>query len=488
MPNHDIVFSYKDIPTCYAFHKSDAFIRGLMGPFGGAKSSTCVTEIVTRGQAQAPGPDGMRRTRWPVIRSTYRQLEDTTMKTFFEWLPPYKFGDWKATSHTYLIRAFPRCEIEVMFRALDRPDQVSNLLSLDATGAWVNEGRDTPWPIIDALTGRVGRFPAAKDGGPTWAGAFIDTNPPDEDSDLIKFFEADHREQVAELAKVIPGLTADNFCKLFRQPSGLAPEAENLPNLPKGYYQRLAIGKSKDWIDVYIHGKPGFVMDGRAVFTDYDDTLHLRDVNPVPGLPINRGWDFGLTPSCVFSQVLPDGRWLVFDELTSTSMGIDRFSDEVLEYSARCFPRGGVQFIDHGDPAGMQRAQTDEKTCFEILHAKNIMIEPGLQTLQIRLESVRKPMTTIRDRKPQFVLHPRCKIIRKGFLGGYHYRRIETGHGERYTIVPEKNQFSHLQDGLQYTATRIFGAALLRGQSEEDFDGGRDAQIDERTKSPVTGY
>jgi hypothetical protein len=47
------------------------------------------------------------------------------------------------------------------------------------------------------------------------------------------------------------------------------------------------------------------------------------------------------------------------------------------------------------------------------------------------------------------LLNKSCKSLRKGFLGGYHYRRIQTS-GERYEDKPNKNKFSHVHDALQY--------------------------------------
>src|SRR6185437_4262604 len=100
------------------------------------------------------------------------------------------------------------------------------------------------WTIIEALQGRVTRYPAMKDGGASWCGIIMDTNPPDTDSKWYKFFEEqDHSEAIAEMAKVVPGFTADKYARIFKQPSGLAPNAENIPNLRPGYYQQLAIGK-----------------------------------------------------------------------------------------------------------------------------------------------------------------------------------------------------------------------------------------------------
>jgi hypothetical protein len=60
---------------------SDAFIRGLMGPFGSGKSSACVTEIATRAKQQAPGPTACaaRAGAWcatPSASSGHRRSED----------------------------------------------------------------------------------------------------------------------------------------------------------------------------------------------------------------------------------------------------------------------------------------------------------------------------------------------------------------------------------------------------------------------------
>lgn len=492
-------YSRRDMPTIQAFARSDAFIRGLMGPFGSGKSSACVWEVPLRGVKQRPGPDGVRRSRWVVVRNTFPQLKDTTIRTFHQWFPPQVFGQWKATDHDYIMRNVtadpnePPAEIEVLFRALDRPEHVSNLLSLELTGGWVNEAREVPWAIIEAIQGRVGRYPAMRDGGPTWSGIWMDTNPPDEDSEWYRFFEsADHTEAVANLAQVIPGLTVDTYAKCFKQPSGLAPNAENKANLTPGYYERLCVGKKPEWIKVYVKGEYGFVMDGKPVFPEYSDTFHCRECQTIPDVPVYRGWDWGLTPACVFMQMQPSGRFVVVDELVATSMGADRFSDRVLEHSARFFP--DTEFVDIGDPAGAHKAQTDERTCFEICWAKGILIEPGMQTPAMREESVRKPLRTVLgvsddgQPMPQFSLHPRCKMVRKGMMGGYHYRRMQVS-GEKYADKPEKNAWSHPCEALCYGASRIFGPVLRTPPRDDEADFERMSRlVMDRTRSLVTGY
>ena len=244
-----------------------------------------------------------------------------------------------------------------------------------------------------------------------------------------------------------------------------------------------------------MDGEYGFVIDGRPVFPEYHDNIHCPgaadpDLAPItdPRLPVLRSWDFGLTPACLFSQMSPRGQWRVVDELVARSMGVDRFSDQVLQHSSRYFPQ--TEFEDVGDPAGMQRAQTDERTCFEILHAKGIPIEPAMQTVTIRLESVRRPLRLFDDDgHPAFNIHPRCKITRRGLMGGYQFRRMQVS-GDRYEEKPLKNAFSHPCDALGYGGTRFFGPSLrFSGEAaDSDLIELNSRLVNDRTRSGVTGY
>lgn len=494
-------YSCRDMPTIGRFMDSDAFVRGLVGPLGGGKSSGCVWDLVMRGVNQQPMLDGHRRSRWVVIRNTNKQLEDSTIRTFLQWFPPHIYGDWRPSKGNYVLRQAaatanePAAEIEFQFRALDRPDQVGNLLSTEYTGGWLNEAREIPWAIPEALMGRVGRFPpVAQMAKPGWFGIVMDTNPPDTDSDFYRFFEdMDHSEAVEMLSAVLvkrglPPVSVSDYSRIFKQPSGLGPAAENLNNLPPAYYERQQIGKSDDWIKVYLRGEYGFTVDGKPVFAEYSDGLHCPDnerlwPKTIRGLPIYRSFDFGLTPACVWSQVTPDGRWIIVDELTSRSMGFTQFSDEVIRHSNQFY--AGAEFIDVGDPAGLQRAQTDERTCFEIAHAKGIAMQAAPQTLTIRLEGTRLPMRMLIGGRPQFQIHPRCKRLRKALLGGYHFRRLRVS-GERYTPEPDKNEYSHVADALGYAGAWIFGQQLRQQVQMQSHD--RPRLVDDRTRSMTTGY
>ncbi len=460
----DIVYSYEAAPTLRAFSDDNSFVRGIMGPFNSGKSSACVAEIVSRAHEQAATRNGQpARVRVAAIRNTYRQLKDTTLRTVFDWLPPDKFGTWKETEFTYLITGFTGLTIELLFRALDRPQHVSNLLSLELTYAWVNEAREVPWVIIEALQARVGRYPSLRDGGAAWAGVFMDTNAPDIEHWWPRLFE----EQRPSNAK------------LFKQPSGLSPKAENLPYIQgrddhgqlvagAAYYQNLAKGKDPSFVDVYVHGKYGFVVDGRPVYENaYAPALHdaTAPIDPVPHVDILEGWDWGLTPATIWLQVLPGPRIRFLRELCSTGMGADRHSDDVLTLRRLNFPGfKPEQFKGWADPAGWAKSQTDEKTCVDICAAKGIRLTEGAVDFAARFEAMNRALRLTDGGRGAVQIDPRCTVLKKALLGGYHLkRRTVPGTGqERYSEDPEKNHpYSDIANAAEYPISKLFNVPTV---------------------------
>ncbi len=249
-------------PTLKRFHESTAFVRGIMGPLGSGKSTACVMEILRRAQAQEKGPDGIRRTRWAIIRNSYPELKTTTLKTWAEWCP-LSFGKVNMDSPFLHHVKIADLDMEVLFLALDRPEDSRKLLSLELTGAWINESREVPKAILDALTGRVGRFPSKMAKGATWSGIIMDTNPPDTTSWWYRCAEEE---------------TPEGW-EFFSQPSGRSAQGENLKGLPDNYYSRLVAGKDSDWCKVYADGLYGFLVEGKPVFPQYRDSLHCSDEN-----------------------------------------------------------------------------------------------------------------------------------------------------------------------------------------------------------------
>ena len=434
------LYDFADVSTIARFARSDKRFRCLMGPFGSGKSSGCVMEIMRRAEAQKPGPDGIRRSRWVVVRNSYGQLKDTTIKTFMDWFPPKIFGEYRVTDHVYLFTKLVQfgIHLEVIFRALDRPDQVSNLLSLEVTGAWFNEVREIPKTIIEAMDSRIGRYPSKRDGGASWYGIIMDTNPPDEDSYLYKMFE-----------KVRP----DNW-EIFKQPSGLSIHAENTKHLPKNYYKNLAKGKDEMFIRIYIHGQYGYLVSGKPVFMSFRDNIHVAPhlLEPMKGIDVLIGLDFGLQPSCIIGQFVPLGQLRILDELVSDGMGLRQFCENQLLPLLRQ-KYFGMNVMGYGDPSGVSRAPTDESTCFDILHSKEIglsnIIPAPTNAIMPRVGAVEFFLNKMYAGEPGFVLSPNCHFLRKAMNGAYHYDKDPKGSGDEYKPMPVKNFASHCADALQ---------------------------------------
>ena len=85
--SESLAINYTASKTLSRFHRDDSFVRAIVGPFGSGKSVGCVMDMLMRSAGVTPGPDGIRRTRWGVVRNTYRELRDTTLRTFEEWVP-----------------------------------------------------------------------------------------------------------------------------------------------------------------------------------------------------------------------------------------------------------------------------------------------------------------------------------------------------------------------------------------------------------------
>ena len=446
--------TYIASPTMAKFHKSDAFVRSLFGPIGSGKSVACVAEMMRIScfvQQPTPGTN-VRESRWVVVRYTYRELMDTTIQTFFDWVPEHTGVFLKQDLKFTFKQALPDGTIvkaEFLFRALDKPDDIKKLLSLEVTGGWLNEAREIPKAIMDMLIGRLGRYPRKVDGlgGATRYCLLMDTNPPDSDHWYYKLFEEQKPEGY----------------EIFYQPSGLSPEAENIKNLPDGYYQKMQAGKDQEWINVYVHGQYGFVQDGKPVWPEYKDDFHHTDKDIIvpKSLTIHVGIDFGLTPAAIFGFRTPTDQIIAFDELVAEDMDARTFGRLLKQKINSEYP--GYNFRFTGDPAGDFRAQSDSSTPFMMLAAEKIPAAPAwTNDPVIRIGAAAAPMKRLDSAgNPGFLVGPKCKVLRKALSGGYKYRRIKVAGDERYHDVPDKNRYSHPADGFQYLMLSLGEGTIL---------------------------
>ena len=431
---------YTPTKTCKDFMSSNSKMRVLMGPVGSGKSVASCFEVIRRASQQKINKQGIRKSRVAIVRETARQLQDTTIKTFLDWFPPGVCGNFMRTTKTFFFKV-GEVECEIMFRALDDADDVANLNSLELTFAWFNECRDIHPDIVDAMSKRIGRFPSAKDGGPSWFGMWGDTNPPTMDTWWYYQMEGlDSKDGVSP---------NDNGWDVFKQPSGRSPHAENIENLPDGYYDTQ--GRSDEYVRVYVDGEYGLSSAGQPVYKYFRPDYHIaaQTLRPIINgvRPIVIGMDLGLTPAAVIGQQDPRGRTLILDEAVSFDMGIQRFVRTILK--PLIFERfTGAPVMVICDPAGIQRAQTDERSAVDIIKAEGLRVMPAkTNSVSARLSSVDDYLMRQVDGDAAFLLDPKCTQLKAAMMGGYRF------HKKNGNI--EKNKHSHVAEALQYLMLHI---------------------------------
>lgn len=446
------------------FLRDRSFFKGLRGPVGSGKSVGCCIDLFVWMSNQVPDSNGIRRTRFAVVRNTNPQLKTTTIKTWLEWFPEEHFGrfNW-SPPYTHNIK-FNDIESEIIFLALDKPTDVRKLLSLDLTGVWVNEAREVPKSVIDGCTMRVGRFPPMKDGGPTRYGVIADTNAPEDDHWwAIMSGEVPMPEYITEEDRLM--LTKPDNWNFYTQPGGLIEQmdgdrvigyeindrAENLNHLPPTYYPDIIRGKTRAWINVYVLNKYGTLQDGKPVYPTFKTDIHVsaKHLEPIPGLKIIVGMDFGLTPCAVFCQRTPLGQWRVLKSIGSNDMGAKRFAGVINRVVEDYYSEFELDY--YGDPTGDYRGEADENTAFRIMHAEGVMVKPAPSNDPvIRIEAVTATLDRMVDGQPGILVDPRCTVLIRGFEVGYQYKQLGVSGEARYEVKPNKNKYSHEHDALQY--------------------------------------
>ncbi len=417
------------------------------------KTTASLVKIAYEAKRIAPARDGIRRSRAIWIRQSREQLRDTSIPDFLRWYPDGVAGVYLKSEYKFILR-FDDVEVEVLFRGLDDAADVRRLLSLQATFGIADEFRELNMDVFNALQARLGRYPSKADNG---VGCYDEqgnyiakfwgvTNPPD--------FSSPWEQYLSE---------PPNNAFVLIQPSALSQEADWLEYLPTGYYDNLIEGKTEDWISVYVHAQFGKSLSGQPVFRAFNRDFHVAKspllISNDANTPLLIGFDCGLTPAATLGKVFYDGRLLIHHNLTSEGMGALRFVREKLK------PVIANRFAGHSsvviiDPAGFQRAQTDERTVADILKNEGFKVIPArTNSITARLSAVDSYLTRTVDTKAGIQFDPEhCPELVRAMAGKYRYKIKASGEVDD---KPEKSHpFSDAVDSLQYLCLHADNGAL----------------------------
>lgn len=434
------IVNYNAPPIAAEMMQCNAVVRVLLGPIGSGKTTAMVMECARRMSEEVPDAKGVRKTRVAIVRNTSQQLRQTVLPEIEKWLQPayrYKVTD-STLSFNFKLADGTTVESDWMLIPLDTPRDVQRLLSLNLSFAWISELREVPIEVVESLLGRVGRFRSIGVTKSNFFGVMAESNMGDEDSAWYKKLE----------------LELPTNWRVFKQPGGMDPNAENRENLREGYYEDLLEANTEDWARVYVHAKWGKSLSGQAVFrASFRPEFHVtyNSLMPIKTVPLMIGQDFGRTPASLIGQVDTRGRLLILQECTGIDMGIEQFATSLLR--PKMFERfSGHSMFVVGDPAGKQKTQVGEESPFDALKRLGFNIY-GAPTndLDPRLRAVEQLLLRQVDGGPMLIIDgANCPQLVQAMKSQYRYKRKLNNELEE---KPDKTHpWSDLADCLQYMA------------------------------------
>jgi hypothetical protein len=138
---------------------------------------------------------------------------------------------------------------------------------------------------------------------------------------------------------------------------------------------------------------------------------------------------------------------MILDEVVAFDMGVQRFlRDKLKPLLFQKYGAHNIMIIT--DPAGVQRAQTDERSAVDIIRQEKLPVRPArTNAIHDRIAAVDAYLTRHVDGESSFLISPTCTRLKAALMGGYQYHKK----AERI----DKNKHSHVAEALQYMMLHV---------------------------------
>jgi hypothetical protein len=438
----------------------------LQGPRGEGKTTAGIYACLALAERMIhEGKRHLLPIRVAVVRDTWTNLERTTLVSFEENAAKGLELIWKEGRKEAIMP--PWCHF--YFFGLDNRKDVDKLQGFQCGVLWLEEVA----PAAELATGipseslAVGVTSVRQNGVPKRV--LVTFNPPDEDHWILNvekiLTESGQRDVLVNKFVIEAGEKSAWFRTLALSAARLgktqlARDWEAAAKEFDAYRRRNrllldAVGRW-DLVARLVEGKVGGIALGESVCPFFSSDVHVQNVQrdgflqPLPGLPIIRGWDGGLTPSTVWAQILPSGAINVLGARTSVNTGMaDHIEREVFSFQKKMniLPKramdvnpnqystdpavdnwgkgatGNYDFEDIGDPAlwkGNEQTKSELSAAFVIENLLGTTVTPGPVAWSARRESLllafRRHLAGIKGRpgRPFIKLNPREPITREG--------------------------------------------------------------------------
>jgi hypothetical protein len=341
---------------------------------------------------------------------------------------------------------------------------------MNLTAVWINEATEVTPDILDVAVDRKGRYPTADDGECSWGGVILDYNMPPRGHWLRKMFHEGELLKGYGLFLQPPAAfkeESEDGIITYR----LNPKADNLKNLEPGYYD--------DAINTRRH---------RGNFDDIDRLFCLLDVDDKRGKPVWAGFSrdrhiakspllpisgqdllvsidtSGIHPAALFWQFM--GRqWGILDELYGDGSGFEDFVYGALLPIIQTRYQMAASVLAICDPANARNSLT-ATTPIATLQEANIPAQvASTNDPKSRIEAVSQLWNKDAG---GILISPTCELLITACAGGYRYKKTAiTGTIDvTYSAKPEKNEWSHPADALQYGALHVLRVGEMSENSE----------------------
>jgi hypothetical protein len=165
MPSKSLHYQVID-PTIAALHASRKPVRYLRAARGTGKTTAMLSDLAGQAFAMPPSSDGIRYSRFLITRTSYRDLEQSAVKSYkerFEGTAGFRNISNKEPWYggiSMKLKDGTRVESEWVFQAV-APDDYAKLGSQQFTGGYINELSDySDSQIVNAVMSSCGRYPS----------------------------------------------------------------------------------------------------------------------------------------------------------------------------------------------------------------------------------------------------------------------------------------------------------------------------------------
>ncbi len=429
-------WKYQALPAQREFHADLATpFKGYSGPIGSGKSHALTYEALLLSRLN-PGLLGL------IGAPTYRMLQDSTQRTFFEILDSEGVAYDFAKQDNRL--RFAANGSEIIFRTMENPDRL--------------RGPNLAWFALDELTytredawtrllGRL-RHPQARRlcGCAVWTPKgydwvyhrFVEQQSPD-----YRLVQATPKENVHLPADFYERLK-DSYAELF--------------------YRQEVLG---EYLDIY---------GGNAYYAFSNENIEPATYNP--DLPLYWSLDFNVDPMCsVICQIedwkrvpwaaMPHERTKILHVLDEIILSNSNTVEATEEFIRRAHDlvenRYGTIINIYGDASGNSRSSKSGRTDYELIRecfrhhsdfSINLRPNSGNPIVRDRVNTMNNALCSASKGRRVFI-DPKCRELIKD-LRQVHWKRDSAGNpiGE---LDKSEQQRTHLSDALSYLVGKEFG-------------------------------